>query len=107
DLLAKEGFGAGLELLEHHGRDLRRGERLVPDLEPDHAVLFGELEREVPELLGDVRETLAHEALDRIDSMLGIADELLLGPVARQKARRCVGDDGRDQRSYLRSRDDR
>src|SRR5437879_9500899 len=86
DLLAEEGFGSGLELLEHHGRDLRRGERLVPNLEPDHAVLLGKLEREVPEFLGDVREALSHEALDRIDGMLGIAYALLLGRVARQKA---------------------
>ena len=80
DGLAEIGFGVGLELLQDHRRDLRRGVLLAGRFHARVAVGAGD------DLVGDDRLLLAHlgllaahEALDREDRVLRVGDRLALG----------------------------
>ena len=97
-----------LQLLEDHGRDLGRGERLAVDVHDGHAVLaLGDLVRDQADLFGHLGATPAHEALDRVDGAEGVRDGLALRDRADQAlAVVREGDDGRGGASALFVRDD-
>ncbi len=80
DRFAQIGFGVGLELLQDHRADLRRGVLLATGFHARVAVGARD------DLVGDDRLLLAHlgllaahEALDREDRVLGVRDGLALG----------------------------
>ncbi len=83
--LAQVGLGVGLELLQDHGRDLRRRDDLVAGLDAGVTVRAGgDLVRDDLLLLGHLRGLAAHEALDREDGVLGVRHRLALGRCADQ-----------------------
>ena len=91
DRLAEVGFGVGLELLQDHRRDLRRGVLLAAGFHAGVAVGAGD------DLVGDDRLLLAHlgllaahEALDREDGVLRVGDGLALGDGAHETLARGV-----------------
>ena len=85
DGVAQVGLGVGLQLLEDHRADLRRGVLLAARLHARVAVRAGDdLERDDLLLLLDLRLLAAHEALDREDRVLGVRDCLALGRGAHE-----------------------
>jgi hypothetical protein len=73
DRLAEVRLGVGLQLLEDHRADLRRGVVLALRLHAHVAVrAFHDLVRDDLHLLADLAELAAHEALDREDGVPGI-----------------------------------
>ncbi|MNL18192.1 NAD-specific glutamate dehydrogenase [compost metagenome] len=86
-LLAQVGLGVGLELAEHHGRDLLGRVLLAHDLDgggPGRRLL--DLVRHLGASFLDLGlvEVVADEALDRVDGVLGVGDGLALGDLADQ-----------------------
>ena len=83
--LAQVGLGVGLQLLQDHGRDLRRRNDLVAGLDAGVAVRARrDLVGDDLLLLGDLRGLAAHEPLDREDRVLGVRHRLPLGRRADQ-----------------------
>ena len=79
DGVAQVGLGVGLELLEDHRADLRRGVLLAPGLHARVTVGAGDdLEGDDLLLLLDLGLLAAHEALDRKDGVLWIGYGLAL-----------------------------
>ena len=71
--------GGRLHLLQHHRRNLRRGELLVPDEDLDAAVVLPlRLIRGGLTFVGDLVEATAHEPLDGKDGVRRVRDRLPL-----------------------------
>ncbi len=112
DLVAEECLSIGLQLAEDHRRDL--GRRELPAVgEDDLDATVARLTDLVRDLLQrslhlGVGETPPHEALDRVDRVLGVRDRLSLRDLADQTFP-ALGerDDGRRDPSTFRVRDDR
>jgi hypothetical protein len=74
-----------LELLQDHRRDLRRAELLAVDVDAAVAVLGAlDLVGDHLHLFADFFVATPHEALDRVDGVLGIGHRLALGDLADQ-----------------------
>ena len=97
DGLAEVGLGVGLQLLQDHRGDLRRGVLLAAGLDARVAVGAGDdLVRDDRLLLAHLGLLAAHEALDGEDGVLRVGDRLALGDGADEAlARLGEGDDGR------------
>ena len=112
DLLAEVRLSVGLQLLEDHRRDLGRRELLGVPKNDLHAAVRRGLDLVRDHLQGplDLRvgEAPAHEALDRVDRVLGVRDRLALRDLA-DKALSALRerDDRRRDPSAFRVRDDR
>ena len=73
DRLAQVSFGVPLELPQDEGRNLRRSESLLAELDPDHRFAARrDAEREQLQLVLNVGDAAAHQALDRIDGALRV-----------------------------------
>src|SRR5687768_11789836 len=112
DLVAEERLCVGLQLPEDHCRHLGWGELAAVGEDDLDAAVAGLLDL-VRDLLQrslhlGVAETAPHEALDRVDRVLGVRDRLPLRDLADQTLP-VLGerDDGRRDPSTLRVRDDR
>ena len=89
DLLAQVGFGRFLQLGQNHRRNLGRRILLALNLDAGVAILAGnDLIRDQLHLFADFVEAAAHEALDRINGILGVRDRLAAWPPARPAVRR-------------------
>ena len=87
DLAAEVRLGDGLHLLEHQGRDLGHRHDLVAHLEAHRVVgplddAVGHHRLGLLHLVGEVEA--ADEPLGRVDGVLGVGDDVLLGVVADQ-----------------------
>ena len=110
--LSEIGFGVGLELLEDHRRDLLRRVILVPHLDA-HVAVRGSAQLIGHEPLVALHRRIfvlaAHEALDRVDRVVGVGDRLTLGDLADHPlaALGIDRDDGGREAATFRVRDDR
>ena len=85
DLLAQVGLGGFLELAQHHGGNFRRGHLLALRVHAGIAVLTGDdLIRYKSGLFAHFVKPASHEALDRIDGILGVGHGLPLGHLTDQ-----------------------
>ena len=85
--LAQVVFGRLFHLLQHHGRDFRRGVKLLAAVDQHaHAVIGSRrhLVRHNLQLLADLRVAPSHEPLDRIYGILGVGDGLALCHLSHQ-----------------------
>ncbi len=85
DLLAQVVLRGGLQLLQHHRRDLGRRILLASHVDPRIAVRrLDDRIRHARDLLRHFRVLAAHEALDREHGALRIRDALALGDLANE-----------------------
>ena len=71
-----------LHLLQHHGRDFLRGVLTTVDVDTGIATLVYYIIRYARDFLFGLLPVLTHEALNRINGLLGVGDSLTLGGVA-------------------------
>ena len=85
DRRAEEPLGVALELAQHIGRNLRRSELEFAKLDAGHFAFFhilGQTEGKHLQLVLNLFEAAAHEALDRVDDPLRRLDERFARAVA-------------------------
>jgi hypothetical protein len=76
DGLAQVGFSVGPQLAQDEGRDFRRGEGALAELELDHRLAVrGDAEGKQPQFLGHVSDAAAHQALHGVDGAVRRIDE--------------------------------
>ena len=83
DRFSKMRLGVLFELAQNEGRDLRRREGLLAQLDADYRfAVRGDAERKQFQLVLNVGDAAPHQALHRVNGSIGLVDESHPGGVA-------------------------